>query len=71
MNLLGKDLKEGNFVHEGFKNGARAQEIGELDPLIPCSAGASCASRRDALEHGFLSSVEITAKMVHRGGVQT
>ena len=66
-----EDLKDGNFVCEGFEKGVEAQFSGKVEPFLPRSDGGSGSFRRDSLGDCFLRSAESIAEMNCNEGVQT
>ena len=66
-----EDLKDGNFVAEGFEKGVEAQVMAELFPLAPVGDGASGATRTDSLAHCFRCNAERIPEISCGGGVHT
>eukprot|EP00985_Skeletonema_marinoi_P034693 scaffold44566_cov336-Skeletonema_marinoi.AAC.1 len=66
-----EDLKDGNFIAEGFEKGVEAHVMAELFPLVPVGDGVAGSTRTDALAHCFRCNAESIPEMSCGGGVQT
>ena len=58
---MDEDLKNWNFVLEGFEKWVETQVIAEVNPLLPVSDARGGSSRSDYLGECFRRNTEIIA----------